>query len=198
MEDFQMTDAPRVSENVIRQLRFIIADQLSIHRDLVTQPMTLKTPSWEALRDMCDELLALRTPAQEAGERKLTRDEWRAVDRAFWASVNDASPAVSEPAEPVSKSVAKRTAAQKGEPYPFTAEPVFTTDFQDTGAPLSDLVHRKPAPATGLTREEVDEKRRMYSETELAALYEMSDSVAVKGAALRNLIDDLRNLAARK
>jgi hypothetical protein len=98
------TDAPRVSENVIRQLRFIIADQLSIHRDLVTQPMTLKTPSWEALRDMCDELLALRTPNEHGS-----------------ALAQETGP---QPAEPVSKSVAKRIAAQKGEPYPFTAEPV--------------------------------------------------------------------------
>jgi hypothetical protein len=155
-----MTDAPRVSENVIRQLRFIIADQLSIHRDLVTQPMTLKTTSWEALRDICDEVLALRTPnehgsalAQEAGERKLTRDEWRAVDRAFWASVNDASPAVSEPAEPVSKSVAKRIAAQKGEPYPFTAEPVCATCSEMIFPPTKCPDSTDCSP-TGLTREE--------------------------------------------
>jgi hypothetical protein len=132
---------------------------------------------------------ALRTPAQEAGDvRCKTCDGSGQLPDGFTSWENAANFYARQCA------IAVEEVARLQQP----AEPVFTTDFQDTGAPLSDLVHRKPAPATGLTREEVDEKRRMYSETELAALYEMSDSVAVKGAALRNLIDDLRNLAARK
>jgi hypothetical protein len=144
-----MTDAPRVSRERLREL----IDSFEACGYFLMQH---QTDAFRALR----ELLALRTPnehgsalAQEAGERKLTRDEWRAVDRAFWASVNDASPAVSEPAEPVSKSVAKRIAAQKGEPYPFTAEPVCATCSEMIFPPTKCPDSTDCSP-TGLTREE--------------------------------------------
>jgi hypothetical protein len=194
-----MTDAPRVSREQLS-----LHELRELHAELGALPFTSTESMPHRARIAVAELLALRTPnehgsalAQEAGERKLTRDEWRAVDRAFWASVNDASPAVSEPAEPVSKSVAKRIAAQKGEPYPFQAEPVFTTDFQDTGAPLSDLVHRKPAAATGLTREEVE-----AMEAAIHQLEELADATEFSGQykqdPARKHITTLRNLAARK
>jgi hypothetical protein len=254
-----MTDAPRVSENVIRQLRFIIADQLSIHRDLVTQPMTLKTPSWEALRDMCDELLALRTPAQEAGDvpRMLANlDEMKrntvvsshrdaideivahlrsspaaspvtvgerdlSLDAPFlrdvvdklrgqgWASGEGSAIArmeqiilrLQQPAEPVSKSVAKRIAAQKGEPYPFTAEPVCERCKGKCRVQDEEVGAYWPCPSctspTGLTREEVE-----ALEAAIHQLEELADATEFSGQykqdPARKHITTLRNLAARK
>jgi hypothetical protein len=87
-----MTDAPMVSRERLTQL-------ITFH-DKDGASLRLVEEDAEDCVACLRELLALRTPAQEAGQ---------------------------QPAEPVSKSVAKRIAAQKGEPYPFTAEPVCET-----------------------------------------------------------------------
>jgi hypothetical protein len=106
-----------------------------------------------------------------------------------------------QPAEPVSKSVAKRIAAQKGEPYPFTAEPVCERCKGKCRVQDEEVGAYWPCPSctspTGLTREEVE-----ALEAAIHQLEELADATEFSGQykqdPARKHITTLRNLAARK
>jgi hypothetical protein len=95
------------------------------------KPLRQQHPMWDLLHKYGNACESLGCSTDRTGRDLAVvsvNEAWEAV----WRHLER----LQQPAEPVSKSVAKRIAAQKGEPYPFTAEPVCGTEHAPLMTPL--------------------------------------------------------------